>query len=50
MEVQRRADAATVQLKRTPSSTKANDGSHKKRIEKSQISGPKLVVLSDESF
>jgi hypothetical protein len=50
MEVQRRAEAAMVQLKKTPSSSKTNDGSHKKRIKKSQISGPKLVISSDESF
>ncbi|KAH9063722.1 hypothetical protein EDB83DRAFT_2519878 [Lactarius deliciosus] len=46
MEVQRRAEAAMAQLKKIPSSTKVNDGSHRKRIDPSQISGPKLVSAS----
>lgn len=46
MEVQRKAEAAMAQLKKTPSSTKVNDGSHRKRIDPSQISGPKLVSAS----
>ena len=44
MEVQRKAEAAMAQLKKVPS-TKVND-SNKKRIDPSQISGPKLVSAS----
>lgn len=46
MEVQRKAEAAMAQLKKTPSTTKVNDSSSKKRIDPSQISGPKLVSAS----
>ena len=46
MEVQRKAEAAMAQLKKTPSTTKVNDISNKKRIDPSQISGPKLVSAS----
>lgn len=46
MEVQRKAEAAMAQLKKTPSTTKVNDSSNKKRIDPSQISGPKLVSAS----
>jgi serine/arginine repetitive matrix protein 2 len=45
-EVQRRAEEAMAQLKKTPSNPKINDGSHRKRIDLSQISGPKLVSAS----
>ncbi|KAI0303486.1 hypothetical protein B0F90DRAFT_1711422 [Multifurca ochricompacta] len=46
-EVQRRAEAAMAQLKKMPSNTKVNDGGpHRKRIDPSQISGPKLVSAS----
>lgn len=46
MEVQRKAEAAMAQLKKTPSTTKVNDSSNKKRIDPSQISGPRLVSAS----
>jgi len=45
-EVQRKAEAAMAQLNKIPSNTKVNDGSHRKRIDLSQISGPKLVSAS----
>jgi serine/arginine repetitive matrix protein 2 len=45
-EVQRRTEEAMAQLKKTPSNPKINDGSHRKRIDLSQISGPKLVSAS----
>jgi serine/arginine repetitive matrix protein 2 len=45
-EVQRKAEAAMAQLKKVPSSTKVNEGSNRKRIDPSQISGPKLVSAS----
>ena len=45
-EVQRRTEEAMAQLKKTPSNPKINDGSHRKRIVTSQISGPKLVSAS----
>lgn len=45
-EVQLKAEAAMAQLKKTPSSIRVNDGSHRKRIDPSQISGPKLVSAS----
>ena len=46
MEVQRKAEAAMAQLKKAPSSTKVNESSNKKRIDPSQISGPKFVSAS----
>ena len=49
LEAQRRAEAPTTQLKKTPSSVKAHDRSHEKLIEPSQITGPNLVS-SDFSF
>ncbi|KAI0253857.1 hypothetical protein BJV78DRAFT_134414 [Lactifluus subvellereus] len=45
-EIQRRTEEAMAQLKKTPSNPKINDGSHRKRIDPSQISGPKLVSAS----
>jgi serine/arginine repetitive matrix protein 2 len=47
-EVQRRTEEAMAQLMRMPSNSnpKINDGSHRKRIYPSQISGPKLVSAS----
>ena len=47
-EVQRKAEAAMAQLKKVPSSTKVNEvpSSYRKRIDPSQISGPKLVSAS----
>jgi len=45
-EVQRRAEAAMADLNRMPSNAKANDVSQRKRVEVSQISGPRLVSAS----
>jgi hypothetical protein len=45
-EVRRRTDAAMADLRRTSSNAKTNDASLRKRIELSQISGPKLVSAS----
>ena len=45
-EVRRRTDAAMADLNRTSSNAKANDASQRKRIEPSQISGPRLVSAS----
>ncbi|KAH9967959.1 hypothetical protein BC827DRAFT_458972 [Russula dissimulans] len=45
-EVQRRAQAAMADLNRMPSNAKDRDGSQRKRVEVSQISGPKLVSAS----
>jgi serine/arginine repetitive matrix protein 2 len=45
-EVQRRTEEAMARLKKAPSNRKTIDGSHRKRIDLSQISEPKLVSAS----
>ena len=45
-EVRRKTDAAMADLNKAPSNPRVNDGSQRKRIELSQISGPKLVSAS----
>lgn len=45
-EVQRRTEAAMADLNRMPSNAKVHDASQRRRVERGQISGPKLVSAS----
>jgi serine/arginine repetitive matrix protein 2 len=45
-EVQRRTQAAMADLNRMPSNAKVHDASQRRRVERGQISGPKLVSAS----